>query len=230
VRVVGVIGPKNSGKTTLICDVLKVLRERGVEVATVKHSGHPVEIDREGTDTHRFKEYSNVSVFSDVRGKTTFFYRSMGLEEILSKLDSDLVIVEGFKEKLRELNIPKIVTVRDSEGREFIDSHTIMVVENMEYKVEDVVREILNKSVIPTYNLNCGHCGYNCREFVERLIRGELNWKDCVLSTDVELVVNGKTVPLNPFVSKIIKNTLGGLVSSLKGVENPRDISIRIKR
>ncbi|HIP16085.1 MAG TPA: molybdopterin-guanine dinucleotide biosynthesis protein B [Methanothermococcus okinawensis] len=229
-RVVGVVGPKNSGKTTLICDVLKVLKKRGIEVATVKHSGHPVEMDREGTDTYRFKKYTNISVFSDVRGETTFFYRSMGLEEILSKLDSDLVIVEGFKEKLRELNIPKIVTVRDGKGREFVDSHTIMVVENMEYEVEDVVREILNKSVIPTYNLNCGHCGYNCKEFVERLIRGELNWKDCVLSTDVELVVNGKTIPLNPFVSKIIKNTVVGLVSSLKGVEDTRDISIRIKR
>ena len=38
-RVVGVIGPKNSGKTTLICDVLKVLREKNIKVAVVKHSG-----------------------------------------------------------------------------------------------------------------------------------------------------------------------------------------------
>lgn len=229
-RVVGVIGPKNSGKTTLICDVLKVLKEKGISVATVKHSGHPVEIDREGTDTYRFKEYADVSVFSDVRGKTTFFYGTMELEEILSKLESDLVIVEGFKEKLKELNIPKIVTVRDSEGRELIDSHTIMVVENMKYNVENVVKEILDKSVVPTYNLNCGHCGYNCREFVERLIKGELSWKDCVLSTDVELVVDGRRIPLNPFVSKIIKNTVVGLVSSLKGVEDPGSISIKIKK
>ena len=229
-KVVGVIGPKNSGKTTLICDVLKVLREKGIKVAVVKHSGHPVEIDREGTDTYRFKEYADVTVFSDVRGKTTFFYGNMGLEEILSKLESDLVIIEGFKEKLRELNIPKIVTVRGGEGRELVDSHTIMVIENMEYHIEDVVKEILDKSVVPTYNLNCGHCGYNCREFVERLVRGELSWRDCVLSTDVELVVDGRRIPLNPFVSKIVKNTVVGLVSSLKGVEDPRSISIKINR
>lgn len=229
-RVVGVVGPKNSGKTTLICDVLKVLKERGLKVAVVKHSGHPVEVEREGTDTYRFQGYADVTVLSDVRGKTTFFYGVMDLEEILSKLDVDLVIVEGFKEKLRKLNIPKIVTVKDGEGRELVDSHTIRVVENMEYNTEDVVKEILDKSVVPTYNLNCGHCGYNCREFVERLIRGELSWRDCALSREVELVVDGRRIPLNPFVSKVVKNILVGMVSSFKGVENPGSIVIRIKR
>ena len=228
-RVVGVIGPKNSGKTTLICDVSKVLKDRDIDIAIVKHSGHPVEIDREGTDTYRFKEYADVTVFSDVRGKTTFFYGDMDLEGILSKLESDLVIIEGFKEKLRELNIPKIVMVKDGDGRELVDSHTITVVENMEYYIEDVVKEILDKSVVPTYNLNCGHCGYNCREFVERLVRGELSWRDCVLSTDVELVVDGRRIPLNPFVSKIVKNTVVGMISSLKGVRDPKNITIKIE-
>jgi len=229
-RVVGVVGPKNSGKTTLICEVLRVLKEKGLKVAVVKHSGHPVEVDREGSDTHRFQRYADITVLSDVKGRTTFFYGTLDLEGILSKLEADLVIVEGFKEKLKELNIPKIVTVRDGEGRELVDSHTFMVVENMKYNREDVVKEILNKSVVPTYNLNCGHCGYNCREFVERLIRGELSWRDCALSTEVELVVDGRRIPLNPFVSKVVKNTLVGMVSSFKGVKNPGSVLIRIKK
>ena len=227
-RVVGVIGPKNSGKTTLICDVLKVLREKNIKVAVVKHSGHPVEIDREGTDTYLFKKYADITVLSDVRGETTFFYGGMDLEEILSKLEGDLVIIEGFKEKLKELNIPKIVTVRDGEGRELVDPHTVTVVENMEYDIEDVVKEVLDKSVVPTYNLNCGYCGYNCKGFVERVIEGELSWRDCVLSTDVEVVVDGRRIPLNPFVSKIVKNTVLGLISSLKGVKDPKSITIKI--
>jgi len=228
-RVVGVIGPKNSGKTTLICDILKVLRERGIKAAVVKHSGHPVEVEREGTDTSKFRRYTDVTVFSDVKGKTTFFYKYMDLEDILSKLDCEIVIVEGFKEKLKELNIPKIVTVKNGEGRELIDPHTITVIENMNYSIEDVVKEVLDKSVIPTYNLNCGHCGYNCREFVEKVIKGELSWRDCALSTDVELVVDGRRVPLNPFVSKIIKNTVLGMISSLKGVKDPGHISLNIR-
>lgn len=227
-RVVGVIGPKDSGKTTLICDIAKVLKERGVRFALVKHSGHPVDIDKKGTDTYRFKELADIVVFSDVRGKTTFFYENMELEEILSKLDSDLVIIEGFKEKLKELNIPKIVMTKDGKGKELIDTHTITVIENRKYNIEDIVKKILDKSVVPTYNLNCGHCGYNCKEFVEKLVREELSWKDCVLSTDVELTVDGKRIPLNPFVSKIVKNTVLGLVSSLKGVKDPKNISIKI--
>ena len=38
-------------------------------------------------------------------------------------------------------------------------------------------------------------------------------------SGDVKLVFNGKDNPLNFFVTEIVRNTLAGMVSSLKGVE-----------
>ena len=227
-RVIGVIGPKKSGKTTLICDILKKLKEMNISVASIKHSFHDVEVDKEGTDSYKFKHYSDISVLSD-SNKTAFFYNKMSLYEILSKLDNEIVIVEGFKEQLKELNIPKILMVKGDEGSELRDSQTIMVVKDYEYDIDEVIEKVLEKSIVPTYNLNCGHCGHNCKMFVEKVISGELKWDQCAISKGVEMVVNGKTIPMNPFVSIIIKNTLKGIISSLKGVDDPKNISIKIK-
>lgn len=229
-RVIGVIGLKNSGKTTLICDILKEIKKNNnINIAIIKHSSHDVKIDKEGTDSYKFKKYANISIISDVN-RTIFFYDKMDLNEILSKLDSQLVIIEGFKEQLKKLNIPKIVMIKDGEGSELIDSHTLMVIKDMEYNIGDVVKNVLEKSIVPTYNLNCGHCGYICKEFVEKVVKGNLSWDQCVISEGLEITVNGKTIPLNPFVSNIVKNTIIGLLSSLKGVDNPESLTIKINK
>ncbi|UCG37764.1 MAG: molybdopterin-guanine dinucleotide biosynthesis protein MobB, partial [bacterium] len=45
-----------TGKTTLMESVTRHLRERGWEVGAVKHSGHHVQLDREGTDSWRLSQ------------------------------------------------------------------------------------------------------------------------------------------------------------------------------
>ena len=49
------------------------------------------------------------------------------------------------------------------------------------------------------------------------------------MSTGLTLIVDGKTIPVNPFVSDIIKNTIKGMVGTLKGAENPESIYIKIE-
>jgi len=44
----------------------------------------------------------------------------------------------------------------------------------------------------------------------------------------VELKVNGKEIPLNPFANNIISNTIWSIVSSLKLEEEPKNIEIKI--
>ena len=43
-----------------------------------------------------------------------------------------------------------------------------------------------------------------------------------------ELIVNGRRVPMLPFVKDIIENAVRGMVVSLKGCENPQDIKLTI--
>lgn len=54
--VIAVSGVKNSGKTTLLEQLIKGLSERGYQVAAVKHDGHDFNPDVPGTDSYRFKE------------------------------------------------------------------------------------------------------------------------------------------------------------------------------
>ena len=45
-----IVGCKNSGKTTLIVDVLPELVARGYRVGAIKHSSHRHEVDVPGKD------------------------------------------------------------------------------------------------------------------------------------------------------------------------------------
>ena len=55
-RVYGVTGWKNSGKTTIVERLVRELTARGLTVSTVKHAHHATDVDRPGRDSHRHRE------------------------------------------------------------------------------------------------------------------------------------------------------------------------------
>jgi molybdopterin-guanine dinucleotide biosynthesis protein MobB len=61
-RRVHIVGRKNSGKTTLVCDLVTELSRRGLKVATVKHTHHHHELDTPGKDSHRHREAGAAAV------------------------------------------------------------------------------------------------------------------------------------------------------------------------
>jgi len=50
------------------------------------------------------------------------------------------------------------------------------------------------------------------------------------LDFELEVVVNGASLRMAPFVQQIIAATLTGLIGTLKGAENPREIQVRLRR
>ena len=44
----------------------------------------------------------------------------------------------------------------------------------------------------------------------------------------VTLEVNGRDIPLNPFVSNLFRQIILGMISALKGVKSPRQIKLEI--
>ncbi|HXG42155.1 MAG TPA: hypothetical protein VNL95_05450 [Dehalococcoidia bacterium] len=47
---------------------------------------------------------------------------------------------------------------------------------------------------------------------------------------EVELTVDGRQLPLAPFVRQIIASTVFGLVGALKGGENAREVKLTLRR
>ncbi|HTV71521.1 MAG TPA: molybdopterin-guanine dinucleotide biosynthesis protein B [Rhizobiaceae bacterium] len=102
-KVFGVTGWKNCGKTTLTERLVSELTKRGRRVSTVKHAHHDFDIDKEGTDSfrHRVAGAAEVAIVSDRRWALMHELRGEAepkLDEVLARLSScDLVLVEGYK-------------------------------------------------------------------------------------------------------------------------------------
>ena len=55
-KVFGIVGRKNSGKTHLVTRLLRLASRRGLRVSTIKHAHHSFDIDRPGKDSHLHRE------------------------------------------------------------------------------------------------------------------------------------------------------------------------------
>ena len=101
--VFGVIGWKNSGKTTLVVRLIEELTRRGLTVSAIKHAHHSFEIDHEGRDSWRFSSAGarRIAVVSSARWAMVHELRAEDepeFSEVLAQLGAcDLVLVEGYK-------------------------------------------------------------------------------------------------------------------------------------
>ena len=102
-KVIGVAGFKNSGKTTLVEKLVTALAAQGYRVSTVKHAHHSFDIDHEGRDSFRHRKAGATEVAVVSRGRWAIIHELRDedeppLAEVLGKLaPCDLVIVEGYK-------------------------------------------------------------------------------------------------------------------------------------
>ena len=131
-KVWGVTGWKNAGKTGLVERLVAEFVGRGVSVSTLKHAHHGVDVDRPGTDSdrHRSAGATEVLLASGRRWALMHELREAGepaLEELLARMSRvDLILVEGWK---RERH-PKVEAYRHEAGNPLIapDDPTIRVV------------------------------------------------------------------------------------------------------
>jgi molybdopterin-guanine dinucleotide biosynthesis protein MobB len=117
-RVVGVVGWKNNGKTTLVVSLVEHLTARGYRVSTVKHAHHAVDLDQPGKDTWRHREAGACEVVLATARRWAVIHELRDepeppLDRLLARMTPvDLVIVEGFKRFAH----PKIEVHRRERG------------------------------------------------------------------------------------------------------------------
>lgn len=114
---VAFVGGHDSGKTTLLLDLVPRLRERGLSVGAVKHTSRDLEDDVPGKDSQRLGA-SGADVWALVTPERATVRRRVegsGLPDLLRRdfADCDLVLIEGFK----SLPLPKIEVTRAGAAR-----------------------------------------------------------------------------------------------------------------
>ena len=102
-KVFGVIGWKNSGKTGLMERLVAEITSRGFTVATLKHAHHRFDVDHPGKDSYRHREAGASEVLLASRQRWALMHELRGqdepaLEQLLEHLSpNDLVLIEGYK-------------------------------------------------------------------------------------------------------------------------------------
>jgi molybdopterin-guanine dinucleotide biosynthesis adapter protein len=100
-----VAATSNSGKTTLIEKVVRILKLRGLRVAVIKHASAGFELDKPGKDSWRFQEAGADAVIlvgperMALMRKLEHELSSRELAGLVS--DADIVIQEGFKKEAK---------------------------------------------------------------------------------------------------------------------------------
>lgn len=127
-KVYGVIGWKNSGKTSLMERLVADITGRGFSVSTVKHVHHSVDLDQPGKDTYRHRTAGAQEVVLASADRLAILVEHRGpepeLPEVLARLAPvDLVLVEGYKRDAH----PKVEVWREETGQPLIQPGDALV-------------------------------------------------------------------------------------------------------
>ncbi len=121
-KIFGVVGWKNNGKTGLMERLVDDITARGFTVSTIKHAHHRFDVDRQGTDSYRHREAGAHEVLLSSRNRFALMHEVKGegettLADLLKRLKPvDLVLIEGYKRD----NHPKIEAHRRETSQPLI--------------------------------------------------------------------------------------------------------------
>lgn len=111
-------GPSNSGKTTLVEKIARILiQER--KVAIIKNDPKDkAQFDTQGKDSHKFSQTGAEVVITSPTRTTYFSQREKTLDEIVAMIhDFDILLVEG----LKTLPLPRIAVFRNKIDESYFD-------------------------------------------------------------------------------------------------------------
>lgn len=125
-----IVGPSNSGKTSLIERLIPELKGRGLKIATAKHTCHErISFDTEGKDTYRHRKAGAETVFL-ISPAGSFILTEIKdkfrLREVLAEYDpgTDILIAEGFKHE----DFPKVELVPEGSGSLFLNDESLIAI------------------------------------------------------------------------------------------------------
>ena len=211
--VVSFVGKSGTGKTTLLEKLIEELTARGYRVGVIKHTVHHAEFDGKGKDTLRHRQAGASPVAIDSPGLLAVFQpldEALSLEQIADQYftTADIIITEGFKREKE----PQFVVLGDSAENMPDPRPANMIGVVCDAPVDVDVPVFSRADVAPIADMIQ-------ETFLKKVSRSE-----------VRLWVDGKFVPLKPFVKAFVGQTVKGMLNALKGVKAPEKIHIKIGR
>lgn len=229
--IIAVVGSKKSGKTTAIETLVKGLTKRGYKVAAVKHVPEPdFTIDTKGKDTWRHAKAGARTVISVAPNEIATIKKAdttkYGLEQITRECgdDAEIIILEGFRKLIgQNPKVQKIVAVKTAE--EVLDASK---------RFKPILTFV---GPIPSEAAKLKILYIDMLKEQERLVDlvdekvAALVERKRKRKGELKIQIDEHALPLNPFVRKFIRNTILGMISTLKGmtIKGGESISIIIK-
>lgn len=123
-----------TGKTTLLTQLIPLLKASGIRVGMIKHTHHEMDIDTPGKDSYRLRKAGADQTLVASAKRWALMTETPDQSEpdlawLASRMDHselDLVLVEGFRHE----KIPKIVLYRQDSGHnmaDLIDDDTLAI-------------------------------------------------------------------------------------------------------
>jgi len=213
-KAVAIVGNSDSGKTRLITDLIKELNSRALKCGVLKKASEEVELDKEGKDSWQFMaagaEAATVlapeKIFTIEKNKAGQTLLDIALERFA---EVDILLVEGGKKESAFKKIWRLQKVADFDQNK---------------APEELLAVVADES----FPISPGYPVFQAEE-ISRLADFLLNVLE-PLEPLAELKVDGRRVPLNPFVQSLLTETIKGLLRALKGLpESPQKVEIKLK-
>ena len=123
--ILGFAAFSGTGKTTLLSQIIPLLRDKGHRIGVIKHTHHSIDIDKPGKDSYVLRKSGADQMILASRYRTALIIEKADstqepeLQDVLDNLQTeslDLVLVEGFK--LAAIN--KIELHRKALGKPYL--------------------------------------------------------------------------------------------------------------
>ncbi|MBD2811607.1 molybdopterin-guanine dinucleotide biosynthesis protein B [Xenorhabdus sp. Vera] len=132
--ILGITAYNGTGKTTLLKQMIPLLRQQNIRVGLIKHTHHNMDVDQPGKDSYELRKAGANQTLVASQQRWALMTETPDLPQLdlyylASRFDADsldLILVEGFKQE----PIPKIALYRDGLNHtidEILDPYVIAI-------------------------------------------------------------------------------------------------------
>ncbi|MEW6595192.1 MAG: molybdopterin-guanine dinucleotide biosynthesis protein B [Thermodesulfobacteriota bacterium] len=209
--IVALVGRPDGGKTTLLERLIPELTRRGYRVGTIKHHIHAFAFDTPGKDTWRHKQAGAATVLlasPTGLGLVSDSDRDLPPEELALRYftEVDFILCEGYK----QTGLPKIEVFRREVHEAPLDRDGSWIA-----YVSDAP---------PNAGLPC-FAPADVAALADFLVARFLTGRS---RPQTRLIADGVAIPLNRFVEDFLRRSVAGMVSSLRGCEQVKRLTLTI--